>query len=195
MAPNRPAARIAWGLAASLLAHAAAFALLADRVRSPSVSSRPAAAARPALVWLRSAPAATAVLPAVERVGSARWATAARAVRPAPVADAISPERLVALMPPPAVAPAASTPVRGVAFAPLRLALGSGPSRLVQPPADPASGALPPPEARLLAQAALAARQRQALAELRRDAEAASAGCGQPSCTAAANTASSSAIQ
>lgn len=192
MAPGRPAARITWGLAASLLAHAAVFALLADRVRSPSVSSRPAAVARPALVWLRSTPAATAALAAVERVAPVRWATAAKVVQVRPITPAVSAADLIGSLP--AVAAAASAPVRGVAFAPVRIALGGGPSRWVKPPADAASAAPLPPEAQQMAQALQAARQRQALADLRRETEAAAAEC-QPGCTAAANTASSSVIQ
>jgi hypothetical protein len=192
MAASRPAARITWGLAASLLAHAAVFALLADRVRPPSVSSRPAAAPRPALVWLRSTPAAAATWADVERVVPARWATAAKAVQVRPITPAVSAADLIGSLP--AVAAAASAPVQGVAFAPVRIALGGGPSRWVKPPADPASAVPLPPEAQQLAQATLAARQRQALADLRREAEAAAAEC-QAGCAAAANTASSSAIQ
>ena len=134
---------------------------------------------------------ATAALVDVERVAPARWATAAKAVQVRPITPAVSAADLIGSLP--AVAAAASAPVQGVGFAPARIALGSGPSRWVKPPADPASAVPLPPEAQQVAQAALTARQRQALADLRRETEAA-AGC-QPACTAAANTASSSAIQ
>ncbi|MEW6706495.1 MAG: hypothetical protein AB1430_16735 [Pseudomonadota bacterium] len=156
-------------MAASLLAHGLVFALVMQASRP--VPPRQAVPSRPAMLWLNVAAASAAAVAPVQAPVQPRATPKRRLAAAAPVpvtAPASAPRAL-------AQAPAApgSAPVRGVVFAPLRIAFGGGATRRwVQPPlpAEPAASVSAAEHQAELARAAHEAHRRQMMAALQRQA-------------------------
>ncbi len=154
---------MAWGVAASLLVHAALVAMLGWQARPHRATETPSGR----ITWLtaRLVPAGTPAAEAAPRelartMPAPRSQAAKRSPRARPVAKPIetaAPKPAEAEAPPPAPAPAPT--VTGVAFAPPRIGFGgTGTTRGMPPPsatdttAAPPQRVMPPPQA--LAQAA-----------------------------------------